>query len=107
MYFRIIQCNLDFDKVIESLKFSIRHEVGHIIHLRKTYIGTKYAILKKDQDEYLKQKISLPKLRKNASNKSLIEWTFKFFEIPMEKAANEAVGITKDDIIKDCERTFG
>lgn len=107
LYFLLIECNLDFDKAFECMKFGIRHEVGHIINIRKSYIGAPIRIWKKSFDEYSNHNLSLPKLRKNASNKSVIQWTLKYLEIPMEKAANEAVGITKDDIIKNCERTLG
>lgn len=107
LYQLLIECDLDYDKTFECMKFTIRHEVGHIIAANNKYVG-------KHPDEWNKHcndgfdYSNFPKVRKNATFENRCKWFVKYnFEIPAEKEANEAVGITPEEIIENCKRMCG
>ncbi len=104
LYQLIIECRLDFDEIYESMKFTLRHEMGHILDHRQ-YIG---RTCKEWNDKCDKNKIlqkQVPHLRRNASYKKRLEWYLMYNQNPVEKVANDFVGITEEDIIADYKRT--
>lgn len=42
LYETIIDYNMNDDKILQSLKFTIRHNFGHVLHFRKDFIGKPY-----------------------------------------------------------------
>ena len=105
LYQMIISCKLDFDKVFECMKFSLLHELGHFIDhfdncMNKT-VEEWNSFVNTNKEDY-KQ---MPKLRRNASYEKRLEWYLLYNNIPVERRANEAVGITEEDIIKDFKCT--
>lgn len=94
-----IDSSYDYNYLMEYFDMILLHEIGHIIYARKNYIGKSINdIMELDEiNEELKMRI--PKLRKNASRKSRIKWYRSYFSLPIEKGANDSVGITIDDII--------
>lgn len=107
LFLLLIECDLDFDKASRCLRFLLRHEFGHVLNKRR-YIGkpVKEWVDDKDKcDDIIK---SLPKLRRNASNKNKIDWSLLYNnEVPGEKLANVEVGITDDDIIEYNKHILG
>lgn len=101
----IIECELDFTDVTECLKFMMRHEMGHIIDMNKRFIGKTVN----DWNEYSAQSIAemakVPKMRKNASPRNREQWFLMYNRLPGEKAANDAIGITEEDIRNYCRMT--
>lgn len=47
LYEMIIKNNLDYRKVFNDLKFSMKHEIDHIIDINKSYVGKPLLELKK------------------------------------------------------------
>lgn len=106
LYQLMIECRMNLDDLMKSMKFTIRHELGHILYYRNRFIGktirewNEHAV---EQDNGYKH---AKKLRKNASFESRLNWYIYYnTELPYEKAANDAVGITVQDIIDDYYRT--
>lgn len=95
----LLKVRMDYDKFKEYTEIVIRHEIGHALQFQefvgKTFddFGAFFRDARKDYD-------SMPRLRKNASNKSSLEWKLKYHKIPAEADANRRVGLTEDDIIK-------
>lgn len=103
-YETIIACLMDSATIIDTMKFTIRHEIGHILYNR-TFIGKTSKewydkIDAYDQDYH-------PKLRKNASMKTRLKWLLDYMNNPEEKMANSMVGITEEELIEDFYRTHG
>lgn len=94
------------EEAIEYLKQSLRHEVGHMIANQKIFDengieeGSKiFKDLKKKQDRAWKRYIT----RKGFDLDSLDEegiraYYVKYHNLPFEKAANEAVGLTAKEM---------
>lgn len=104
LYNLMIECELNFRDIDDSLEFILSHEMGHIVVANQQYIGMTAGEWNTMHDECIAQVNSLPKLRKNASYKNRLKWFQSYFNIPAEKAANAAVGITNADIIKHFQR---
>lgn len=103
----IISCLMDRNAALETMKFTLKHEIGHILHNR-TYIGKPIGEWYNKNEKYLvDEKSKLLKLRKNASMKSRLEWILLYNKLSEEAYANEQVGITEEDIIMDFYRTNG
>lgn len=99
----LIDCELDFSKVLETMKFTLKHELGHII-AKQRFVGESIKYWNDQCDAENEDYKNFPKLRKNASVKNRLKWLLSYNELPEERAANNAVGITKDDIIADFNR---
>lgn len=104
LYEVIINCRLDFDLAYESMKFCIKHEIGHILD-DQHFIGRSISEWNNDADNILKSYNNMRKLRKNASYKSRLQWWLDYNHLPSELAANNLVGITDNDIIEEYMRT--
>ena len=100
----IIGCLMEYDSIVESLKFTLKHEIGHIL-CNRNYIGRPVKEWYEKIDEYPLD--YPPKFRKNASMENRLKWVLEYNKIPEEAAANSMVGITEEDIIKDFYRTNG
>lgn len=103
LYELIITCRMNIDDILKSLEFMIRHEIGHVIADHNKFYG-------KSVEEWNEQNMnfysSVKKIRKNASFKNRLEWYINYqMNIPEERAANDAVGITEQDVIDDFLRT--
>lgn len=103
----IIDCNMDFDKALESMKYMLRHEFGHVLVYKKRFIGKEYGYYLSCLEKLKADYVSMPKLRKNASLKSRLAYDLKYMHLPDEAAANEEVGITDEDIIANFNRRNG
>ena len=95
----ILTCEMDFDKLKESLHLLIRHEISHVVDLN-TFKGKTCN----DWSNYLRmnrEEVSrLPKLRSNASLKSELRRFIMYNNnTTLESKANEIMGITIDDWI--------
>lgn len=105
LYQLIIECCLDEDDIIESMKMSIKHEVGHALVWTKEFIGKTIEQVSDIVTRYDSEYASFPSLRKNASDKSRLQYYLDYnFNISAERMANDAVGLTKEHFIKDYER---
>lgn len=104
LYQLIIECRLDFKDVYESMKFTLRHELGHILDHRR-FIGKTTKEWNEMCDEYKHLQNMIPRLRRNASYQKRLEWYLMYNQQPVEKVANDLVGITEEDIIADYKRT--
>lgn len=100
----IISCMMDYDSIISTMKFTLKHEIGHILYNR-TFIGKPVREWFSKIDQYPQN--YPPKLRKNASMENRLKWILEYNEIEEEVNANTQVGITKEDIIEDFYRTNG
>lgn len=100
LYRLIIDCGLDFDKVEILLRFIMRHEMGYAITKHTRLVGKTIADWNSENDRHRLELVTLPKLRKNASYNSRLNWLRQYFELPDEKVANDIVGITDDDIVE-------
>lgn len=105
LYRLLIECDLDYDKTFESIKFTLRHEMGHIIDYNSRFIGKNINDWNKYVSDCEEIEQVIPKLRKNASYEKRMQWYLIYNSLPCEKQANEAVGITQQDIIDDYKRT--
>lgn len=105
LYSLIIECELDFEKALESMKFALKHEMGHIIDAHVIRIGNNIEEWNKNIEINNEESKKVSKLRKNASYENRLKWYKEYFQIPQEKRANDYVGITEDDIIADWART--
>lgn len=94
IYGHIIDCELDFDKVFEAMKFVIRHEIGHIIEARKN-IGISVDEWNKRAKEIFEE----PDYS-NSSDEEKMKYWLEYNEIESEKKANNNVGITREEIIE-------
>lgn len=103
----VIDCHMDYDKALESMKYLIRHEIGHILSYREMFVGKRYGESQKYNDELEAEYENVPKLRKNASLKSRKTYSLAYMHVTHERLANEAVGITDEDIIADFNRRNG
>lgn len=101
----VLDCEMRWDDVLESLKHAVRHELGHVLYARETYIGRPHD----EWLEYIQETngYDIKLLRKNASLKNRIQFILDYMHIPHEKKANDIVGITDEDIIADCIRRNG
>lgn len=103
------------DKLITFLKIGLRHEVGHLLthmNISSKHSNDVKAIVNelKTLAELTKQDISL--LRedyRDRYNESVDEtWFKRYYSAPLEKMANEAVGLTyKDHYESACEALNG
>lgn len=94
----ILTCEMDFDKLKESLHLLIRHEIGHVIDL-DSFKG-KTCNEWSDYMRLNREELSrLPKLRKNASLESELRSFIMYNNTTLESKANEIMGITIDDWI--------
>lgn len=103
-YEMIIACVMDYNAIVDTAKFTLRHEIGHILYNR-TFIGKPVKEWYKKIDDYPQN--YPPKFRKNASMDTRLKWILEYNRIPEEAAANTQVGITEKDIIEDFYRTNG
>lgn len=103
----MVDCNLDMQKIKWQLEFYIRHEFGHILNARNRYIGMTATELCCEWERYDAELSQHKPLRKNASYKAVIEHTLQYHSIPDEKAADDYVGITKEDIIRAVNNRYG
>ena len=93
----------DFNKALKTMEFTLRHEIGHII-VKNKFVGKPMKEWDKvDYEESIGYN-GMPTLRKNASKQARLEWLLQYNSLPSEKAANDAVGITEEDIIEDFNR---
>lgn len=104
-YALVIDCQLNFNNVFECMKFTLRHEMGHIIDKNIQCLGKTVREWNKINDIEVANLKKIPKMRKNASYENRLKWYKEYLQIPQEKRANEHVGITEDDIIADWKRT--
>lgn len=107
LYGVIIDHNMDYDESLKDLMFVTRHEVGHML-LNRKYIGKSLGEWnehrKVTSDEYnSRMKV---RLRKNASYKTRLDWFIDYMDSPVEKAANEAVGITTEMCIENFNTVY-
>lgn len=94
----VISCEMNFCNALKCLKLIMLHEIGHVIDNRK-YIGLTVDEFKKSAKRS-KEDGKVSKLRVNASLDNLIKWSLERNNlVESERLANEAVGITDDDII--------
>lgn len=105
LYSLLIDCELDFNNALESMKFSLRHELGHVIDHYQSDIGITVSEWNRGYEQGEKESLCIPKLRQNASYKNRLRWYRMYNELPSEKRANDAVGITNEDIVADWKRT--
>jgi hypothetical protein len=96
-----IECILDTDKpylmCIEYLKSSLLHEMGHCISNEERYVNDEHAMrnIKEDriiQNEYIRY------IDTNLSDDPY-EWQIAYYHSPMELRANNAVGLTAEEIV--------
>ena len=103
LYSLVLDCEMDFIRVEECLTFAVRHELGHVLDMRRA-IGQKIDIV----DEFEKENafdVNV-RCRKNASLKSRLTALLRYHEeMPAEKRANDLAGITRENIIKFFENT--
>ena len=88
----VLDYELDFDRVKRLLHFIIKHEVGHCIDHAK-FIGKPLHEFKSYYDHSFQESIPLG-FSLNESLSNFIAYNTR----PEEKAANDAVGITKEDL---------
>lgn len=103
IYAILIDTELDFDKALKTMEFTLRHEIGHII-VKNKFVGKAMKEWDDVDDEESIGYNGMPTLRKNASKQSRLKWLLQYNSLPSEKAANDAVGITEEDIIEDFNR---
>lgn len=104
-YALIIDCQLNFDNVLECMRFTLRHEMGHIIDKNIQCLGKTVREWNRINDIEVANLKKFPKMRKNASYENRLKWYREYLQIPQEKRANDYVGITDEDIIADWSRT--
>lgn len=107
LYSLIIECELDFEKALECMKFTLRHELGHVIDVLRSCIGITVREWNERASSEKGEEKLIPEMRKNASKENRLKWYLQYSDLPREKKANEAIGITKDDIIQDWSNTVG
>lgn len=95
----LIDFNIDVDNCKKYYDIILLHEIGHIIYSNKIFVGNSVNFCEECLENDRLKEHTVPKLRKNASLKSRIKFFRTFFELEAEKGANDAVGITIDDII--------
>lgn len=101
----LVSCNMNFNNTLSYLKFVLLHEIGHVIVSRK-YIGLPIDEFRRRAENSKVGKVS--KLRINASLDNVINWTLEHnYLIESERLANEAVGITDNDIVKFVKMVSG
>lgn len=101
----LVACNMNFNNTLSCLKLVLLHEIGHVIDNRK-YIGLTIDEFRRRGENSKVGKVS--KLRINASLDNVINYTLEYNNlIESERLANEAVGITDDDIVKFVKMTSG
>lgn len=105
LYRLLIECELDYDRTFESMKFTLRHEMGHILDYKKRFIGQNIQSWNKYNEDSVVQNKLMPTLRRNAKYENRLRWYLIFNSLPAEKNANNEVGITEQDIIDDFKRT--
>lgn len=103
LYGTIIDCELDFDEAFESMKLWLRHELGHVIEKQK-FIGKTMSEWNQHLAENPSSDTLMPRLDRDASLEDTLKWFLEYHRIPVEKAADDAVGITEEDIIEDFNR---
>jgi len=103
LYAILIDTELDFNKALKTMEFTLRHEIGHIIVKNKFVDKPIKEWDKVDYEESIGYN-GMPTLRKNASKQARLEWLLQYNSLPSEKAANDAVDITEEDIIEDFNR---
>lgn len=103
LYRLIIECELDFDRVKACLRFVMRHEMGYAIGKHMRLVGKTIKDWDLENDRHRLDRTTLPKLRKNASHNSRLNWLRCYFELPDEKTANDIIGITDDDVVEHCQ----
>lgn len=103
IYETFINTRLNAWTAIDSINFQTRHEIGHVV--------CDQSLIGKTVDEWNNNSAgqdaayeSLPKLRRNASYDSRLKWYLMYNQLPIEKMANEIMGITEEDIIEDYKR---
>lgn len=88
----VVDYEFDFDRIKSLFHFVIRHEIGHCIdHAR--FVGKPFG----DFKDY-RQKISLNCVPSGYSMESELSSYLSYHNQPIEKTANDAVGITTKDI---------
>lgn len=105
LYRLLIECELDYYRAFESVKFTLRHEMGHILDYKNRFIGKNIEEWINHSSGCEQAETLIPKLRKNASYMKRMRWYLMFNSLPCERQANELVGITEQDIIDDFKRT--
>lgn len=96
----LIDFDLNTEILIEYYDVIIRHEIGHIIHIKNSFIGSTTGEVEDMMDEVMNMESDMPKLRRNASLKSRINWIKNWFSLPAEKMANDLGGVSMDEIIR-------
>lgn len=101
----LVACNMNFNNTLSYLKFVLLHEIGHVIDNRK-YIGLTIDEFRRRAENSKVGKVS--KLRINASLDNVINYTLEYNNlIESERLANQAVGITDNDIVKFVKMVSG
>lgn len=93
-----VDFNLNVDKIIEYYRVMLRHEFGHIIVSMNNDIGKSIDEIRAEYQR-LRQQGNLPKLKIDASMESRLNWLICDMSQPSEKSANDAVGLSMDEII--------
>lgn len=88
-----IDYDLDVKLTMNHLENVMRHEIGHVLHYM-SYLGESLNEWIKMNEESNDIKDSLPKVRNNASYKSMLEGICAYHSIPMERIADEFAGLT-------------
>lgn len=106
LYLLIIELGMDRNKIMESMKFNLRHELGHVISYNNILRGKTLDDFEEIHMEYERDVSNMKRPRKNASFDSRFKWWLNYHtNIHLEKLANDVVGITEQDLIDEFHRT--
>lgn len=97
-------CQYNLDDILASMKFRLKREIGTIINCKNNLIGKDVdgyeKFLEDDKESHIKFENSY-----NIAEITDLEYAIKARDIiPNQKAADEIVGITTQDIIDDFNR---
>lgn len=76
LYRLLIECELNYDKAFESIKFTLLHEMGHIIDYNTRFLGKTVDDWNKYVSDCEQAEQLIPRLRKNASYKKKTSMVF-------------------------------